>query len=359
MRVEALAMRKNFQQSLDPALAWRQVLARDANAVFFYRVSSTGIFCRPGCPSRRPAQRNVAFFANAAEAMAAGYRACRRCAPLGRHPEAEVVARLCRHLARHRDRTQTLSSLGKLAKCSPYTVQRTFERVLGISPREYQAHLRANAFRDSLSTNAGITEAMYQAGYSSPSRLYEHSTATLGMSPTRFRDGGRGETIRFSTARCVLGLLLVAATGRGLCGVMLGEDPSALEATLREQFPKAEIFSDTRGLKKYLSGILSYMKEHPAFVDLPLDVRATAFQARVWEALKRIPRGETRSYAQLASDLGQPTAIRAVARACASNPVAIVIPCHRVIGSSGGLSGYRWGIERKATLLKIEKSSKT
>jgi AraC family transcriptional regulator of adaptative response/methylated-DNA-[protein]-cysteine methyltransferase len=269
-----------------------------------------------------------------------------------------MVTRLCRYLAGHRDHAVTLADLARVAKSSPFTIQRKFTRVLGISPREYQAQLRAADMRRSLSApGASVTEAIYQAGYSSSSRFYEQAAADLGMSPTRFRDGGANETIRFATAPCALGLLLVAATERGVCAVMLGDKAGALETLLRQQFPSAEIFPDATGMAEQVSGILAAMTDHPAAGDLPLDLRATAFQARVWQALRQIPRGETRSYADLARAVGQPKAVRAVARACASNPVAIAVPCHRVIGSDGGLTGYRWGIERKKTLLALEKKT--
>jgi AraC family transcriptional regulator of adaptative response/methylated-DNA-[protein]-cysteine methyltransferase len=344
------------QPNLNPTQAWRQVLARDASASFVYAVASTGVFCRPSCPSRRPAEANVSFFPDPAGALAAGYRACKRCAPLGVLRESAMVTRLCRYLAGHRDHAVTLADLARVAKSSPFTIQRKFTRVLGISPREYQAQLRAADMRRSLSApGASVTEAIYQAGYSSSSRFYEQAAADLGMSPTRFRDGGANETIRFATAPCALGLLLVAATERGVCTVMLGDELGALETLLRRQFPSAEIFPDAAGMAEQVSGILAAMTDHPAAGDLPLDLRATAFQARVWQALREIPRGETRSYAELARAVGQPKAVRAVARACASNPVAIAVPCHRVIGSDGGPTGYRWGIERKKTLLELEK----
>jgi AraC family transcriptional regulator, regulatory protein of adaptative response / methylated-DNA-[protein]-cysteine methyltransferase len=343
--------------SFDPTQLWQQVLDRDPKASFIYAVASTGIFCRPSCPSRRPAQHNVLFFDNAAGAMAAGYRACKRCTPLGTHPEAAMVSRVCRYLYRRRDQVLTLAELGKLANSSPFTVQRTFRRVLGISPRQYQAQLRANELRRGLTGRRSVTDAIYRAGYSSSSRVYENAKENLGMSPTRFRNGGREETIRFATTECALGLLMVAATPLGLCSVLLGDVAGALEEQLRQQFPEATIVPDPGGLKEYVSTILAGMSDHPASRDLPLDIRGTSFQARVWQALKQIPRGETRTYAEVAQQLGQPTAIRAVARACASNPVAIAIPCHRVIGRNGAVTGYRWGIERKRRLLEMERSS--
>lgn len=345
------------QPDLNPTQAWRQVLARDARADFVYAVATTGIFCRPTCPSRRPAPANVRFFPDAAGALAAGYRACKRCAPLGEHREAATVARLCRYLAAHRDRAVTLADLAKVVRSSPFTIQRMFTRVLGLSPREYQAQLRASQVRRSLSeTGASVTDAIYQAGYGSSSRFYEAATENLGMSPTRFRERGLNETICFATAPCELGLLLVAATERGVCSVMLGDEPSVLEGLLRQQFRAAKILPDATGMAEQVKAILAAMTDHPAAGDIPLDVRATAFQARVWQALRQIPRGQTRSYAELAQAIGQPTAVRAVARACATNPVAIAVPCHRVIGSDGTLTGYRWGVERKKKLLGMERS---
>jgi len=351
-------MSTNQQPALNPAQAWQQVLARDANASFVYAVASTGIFCRPSCPSRRPTEANVRFFPEAAGALAAGYRACKRCAPLGELPEAATVARLCRYLSTHRDRVVTLADLARVAQSSPFTVQRQFTRVLGVSPRAYQAQLRAVQMRKSLSTSgASVTEAIYQAGYGSSSRFYEQAAQDLGMSPTRFRDGGLNETIRFAIARCELGLLLVAATERGVCSVMLGDQAAELERLLRQQFRSAKIEPDATGLQQHTAAILAAMTDHPAAGELPLDVRATAFQARVWRALRQIPRGETRSYAELAKAIGQPTAVRAVARACATNPVAIAVPCHRVIGSDGSLTGYRWGVDRKKKLLALERNT--
>ncbi len=266
------------------------------------------------------------------------------------------MARLCRYIAAHRDRVVTLADLAKVAQSSPFTVQRKFTKVMGISPRTYQAQLRSTSVRSSLSApGASITGAIYEAGYGSSSRFYEQAADDLGMSPTRFREKGLHETIRFATAPCELGLLLVAATERGVCSVMLGDKPAELEQSLREQFSAAEFVPDAPGMTGQMAAILAAMTEHPAAGDLPLDLRATAFQARVWQALRQIPRGQTRSYAEVARAVGQPAAVRAVARACASNPVAIAVPCHRVIGSDGSVTGYRWGVERKKKLLAMEK----
>jgi AraC family transcriptional regulator of adaptative response/methylated-DNA-[protein]-cysteine methyltransferase len=252
----------------------------------------------------------------------------------------------------------SLADLAKIAHSSPFTIQRKFTRVLGVSPREYQAQLRSSDVRRNLAEpGSSVTEAIYSAGYSSSSRFYEKAADSLGMSPTRFRNGGVDESIRFATARCELGLLLVAGTERGVCSVMLGDDAAELERSLRQQFSAASIVQDANGMKEQIEAILAALTDHPAAADIPLDVRATAFQARVWQALRQIPRGETRSYAQLAEAIGQPSAVRAVARACATNPVAIAVPCHRVIGSDGSLTGYRWGVERKKSLLELERGS--
>lgn len=292
--------------------------------------------------------------------MAAGYRACRRCHPAGEHAEAETVRRLCGYLTDHMERAVTLHELGRLTGMSPFTVQRMFERVLGMSPRAYQIHVRATLLRDHLASGQSVTEAIYSAGFSSPSRMYEHAEARLGMLPERFRKGGAGERIRFSVADCPLGQMLVAATERGLCAVALGDDAAVLEQELRARFPAAEIeaaAADDARLGTAVRAVLSQMTEHPAALDLPLDLRATAFEQRVWRLLQTIPRGETRSYSAVAAELGQPRAVRAVARACGRNPLALVVPCHRVVGKGGQLTGYRWGTARKQQLLEVERAT--
>jgi AraC family transcriptional regulator of adaptative response/methylated-DNA-[protein]-cysteine methyltransferase len=346
---------------LDAELAWRQVLARDGagDGVFVYAVESTGVFCRPSCPSRRPARRNVRFYADADAALAAGYRACRRCHPAGEHAEAETVRGLCAYLDRNIDRVVTLQELGRLTGMSHFTVQRMFERVLGVSPRGYQIERRSSQLRDHLAEGRAVTEAIYEAGFSSSSRMYEGAEERLGMRPERFRKGGLGERIRFLVADCMLGSLLVAATERGLCMVALGDDASALEQELRGRFPAAAIelaANDDERLGASARALLASMTEHPVAFDLPLDLRATAFEQRVWRLLRTIPRGETRSYSAVAAELGQPRAVRAVARACARNPLALVVPCHRVVGKSGQLTGYRWGTARKQRLLELERA---
>jgi AraC family transcriptional regulator of adaptative response/methylated-DNA-[protein]-cysteine methyltransferase len=315
-----------------------------------YAVTTTGVFCRPTCPSRRPARQNVVFFPDPATAVSAGYRPCRRCRPQQRHTDAALVERVSASL--QRDRQVTLSELGRLTGRSPFTVERTFKRVLGVTPAQYQRQRRAASFRRELADgSARVTDAIYDAGYSGPGRAYENTQ--LGMAPGEYRAGGRDAQIGYAVGDCPLGKLLIATTPRGLCSVILGDSDKELARQLRVQFPLAKIQPEPR-LASMLAQVVSQFSEHPATLDLPLDLRATAFQMRVWEALRRIPRGETRSYAQLAASLGQPTAVRAVARACATNPVAVVVPCHRVIGSNGKLTGYRWGVERKKKLLEIE-----
>ena len=331
--------------------AWTAVLARDpaADAEMVYAVTTTGVFCRPTCPSRRPSRENVRFFPDARAAVHAGFRPCRRCRPQERHSDAELVESLSARL--RGDEPVSLGQLARQARLSPFTVERAFRRVLGVTPAQYQRQQRAQSFRHELAGGGRVTDAIYQAGFSGPGRAYEN--AQLGMPPGKYRAGAPGVRIGYATAACPLGRVLVAATQRGLCSVILGDGDEALLAELRVQFPAAEIGADA-GLAGMLEQVVSQFTDHPAALDLPLDLRATAFQMRVWEGLRRIPRGETRTYAQMAQTLGQPTAVRAVARACATNPVAVVVPCHRVIGSDGKLTGYRWGIQRKKKLLELE-----
>lgn len=340
-----------------PDQAWAIVRSRDpqADGQLFYGVRTTGIFCRPSCPSRRPERENVEFFPDLIHALRAGYRPCKRCNPAGIAPEAQTVLSLCAHLNRDPDRPVKLADLARVAGLSPFTVQRIFQRVLGVSPSRYQSHKRAGAFRAQLARSGiRVTDAIYDAGYSSASRAY--SGQPLGMTPRAFRSRGRGERIAYASAQSPLGRLLIAATDRGLCAVLMASTREQAEAELRTLFPAAELHANP-DLAPMLDQVLSQLTEHPAALDLPLDLRATTFQMRVWEALRTIPRGQTRTYAQLAKEIGQPTAVRAVARACATNPAAVVIPCHRIIGSDGTLTGYRWGVERKQKLLALEREA--
>jgi AraC family transcriptional regulator of adaptative response/methylated-DNA-[protein]-cysteine methyltransferase len=337
-----------------PDEAWTLIQTRDARAdgQLFYGVRTTRVFCRPSCPSRRPGRHNVEFFSDLINALRAGYRPCKRCTPAGIQPEAHIVETLCAHLNQNTDRPVRLAELARISGLSPFTVQRVFQRVLGISPSQYLSHKRAESFRAGLAkSESRITDAIYDAGYSSSSRAY--SGRPLGMKPQDYRNRGRGQSIGYATGPSPLGQVLIAATDRGLCSVILTSTESKAVAELEQQFPAAGLHPRP-DLAPMLAQVLSQLTEHPAALDLPLDLRATAFQMRVWQALRAIPRGETRTYSQVAREIGQPTAVRAVARACATNPVAVVIPCHRVIGANGSPTGYRWGIDRKEHLLQIE-----
>ena len=334
---------------------WRLVALRDSSADgrVFYGVRTTGVFCRPSCSSRRPRRENVEFFTDLVSAFAAGYRPCKRCNPAGLRAEAQVVESLASHLNRDLDRCVKLADLARISGMSLFTVQRMFQRVLGVSPNQYRAHRRAAALRARLKDpSVRITDAVYDAGYSGPARAY--TNARLGMRMQDYRNRGRDQAIGYAIGASALGRVLVAATERGLCAVIMDSTEDAVLRRLEEQFPAAKL-TERADLTGLLDQILSSLTEHPAALDLPLDLRATAFQMRVWEALGRIPRGETRTYSEIACVIGQPKAVRAVARACATNPVAVVIPCHRVIGSDGKLTGYRWGVERKRKLLEMEK----
>lgn len=337
--------------------AWQMVEERRpaADMLFVYAVRTTGIYCRPSCPSRRPRRGSVEFFATSELAERAGYRACKRCAPGQAHPQAHMLTQACDYIERHLDDTVKLDMLGKTVGLSAFHTQRLFRRYLGVSPRQYQQARRMERFRQNLLTNDSVTTAMYEAGFASSSRLYESAGEHLGMTPGAYRRGGKDVTIRFAITESPLGKMLVAATDLGLCAVAFGSLESELEDHLASLFPESRQQRDEAGLGATVKQILEQMTEHPVALELPLDVRATAFQRRVWEALRQIPRGETRTYAQIAQGIGQPTAVRAVARACASNPVAVVVPCHRVIGSDGSLTGYRWGVERKKKLLEMER----
>jgi AraC family transcriptional regulator of adaptative response/methylated-DNA-[protein]-cysteine methyltransferase len=338
---------------------WDRVLRRDgaADGKFVYAVTSTGVFCRPSCPSRRPGRDRVRFFDTTAAAEHAGFRACRRCRPtsaVGSPSVVDAIRRVSRYLTEHADEAVSLASLGKVAKLSPSHLQRQFKQALGVSPREYQAACRADRFRKELRAGRDVTTAMYEAGYGSPSRIYEAPPTGRGMEPATYRRGGAGAAIGFTTVRCPLGWLLVAATAKGVCAVKLGAGQAALEADLRREFPAAVVSADHAVRQEWVAEILDGLKGPSRTAELPLDVRGTAFQWRVWRALQQIPRGETRSYADLARAIGRPAAIRAVARACATNPVCLVVPCHRIIAKDGGLGGYRFGPGRKAKLLAGE-----
>ena len=354
--VEAMAKAPQSNE-VGPEAAWEAVRARDAryDGRFVYAVRSTGIFCRPSCPSRRPHRRHVAFYGAPASARAAGFRACLRCAPEGQPRAAQAIERVRAHIDAHLDERLTLAELARVAELSPSHLQKVFQAALGLSPRDYVRLRRAERFKSEVRSGRSVTDALYEAGYGSGSRLYSDASARLGMTPGAYKRGGAGETVRFSTAASKLGRLLVATTERGLCAVQLGESDAGLEAALRKDYPRAELQRDDRVLQPTLAAILAHLDGDVPRLDLPLDVAATAFQWRVWRTLQQIPYGETRSYAEVAKALGQPKAVRAVARACASNRVALVVPCHRVVRADGSPGGYRWGAARKSRLLAQEK----
>jgi len=348
---------KGIKLELDREAAWLQVLHRDANASFLYAVTTTGVFCRPDCSSRRPSKTNVKFFATAFEARTAGFRPCKRCTP--ETTPADAVKAIASHLEANLDHAVSLAELGQLLKLSPFTVQRLFKQKMGASPLGYQRALRAASLRINLKKGGSVTNAVYEAGFGSSSRAYEG--AALGMTPGRFAQGGRGERIGYASAQTSFGWIIVGATERGLCWLSLAGTEAEAEATLREEFPAAELRGDP-SLASWVGAALAIVQANSGNADveprLKLDLRGTAFQLRVWQALQEIPRGETRSYSQLAREMGDPKSTRAVARACATNRVALVVPCHRVVGVSGSLTGYRWGVERKRAILEAERADR-
>jgi AraC family transcriptional regulator, regulatory protein of adaptative response / methylated-DNA-[protein]-cysteine methyltransferase len=344
--------------------AWQQVLARDTSAdgQFVYAVKSTGIYCRPSCPSRRPERKNVSFFPNTATAEAAGFRACLRCEPQRvapkADPQAEAIAAAADFLSEHAGQRTSLEDLAEAAGVGKFAVLRGFKRVLGVTPGEFARAQRKERFREEVRTprnsRSPVTDAVYAAGFGSSSRLYEDADATLGMTPTAMKEGGAGETIRYAVADSPLGRILVATTDRGLCSVLFADSDTEAAVELRERFPQAVIRRDDQQLAETVKFVLARLGENANAAALPFHVRATAFQQRVWRALTEIPRGETRTYSQIAEAVGSPKSVRAVGAACGANPLALVVPCHRVVGSNGNLTGYRWGTERKRKLLEME-----
>jgi len=347
--------------------AWQQVLARDtrADGQFVYAVKSTGVYCRPSCPSRRPERKNVSFFPTPAHAEAAGFRACLRCEPSRitpkADPQADAIARAAEVLTS--GQRASLEDLASAAGLGKFALQRGFKRVLGVTPGEFAREARKKKLHTQLqkpkrtALTATVTDAIYEAGFGSSSRVYENVDATLGMSPTAMKAGGAGETIRYAVAASALGRVLVATTDRGLCAVLFADSDATAAADLRERFPQAVLRRDDAALNDAVHFALAKLSETPTAATMPFHVRATAFQQRVWSALMAIPRGETRTYAQIAEAVGTPKAVRAVGTACGANPLAVVVPCHRVIGNDGRLTGYRWGVDRKRQLLEIERKN--
>lgn len=342
---------------MNPEIQWQQVLARDtrSDGRFVYAVRSTGIYCRPSCPSRKPKRELVEFFARPEEAERAGYRPCKRCQPDSASPQVAAVKSACEFIQANLDRRLTLAEIGAQVGTSPYHFQRIFKKVLGVSPRQFQEARRMERVKAQLRNGGKVTDAIYQAGFGSGSRFYEKATKGLGMVPAQYRNRGSGIRIGYTVFDSPLGLVLIAVAAKGVCALMLGESRAALTRDLRAEFGAAAIVQDDAGLGRLKRKVVEYLEGNSLSADLPLDVRGTAFQRRVWELLRLIPHGETRSYGDLAKQSGNAKAARAVARACATNPVALLVPCHRAIQKDGGLGGYRWGIRRKTALLEREK----
>ena len=341
---------------------WNAVVRRDTthDGQFVFAVATTGVYCRPSCAARRPRRKNVQFFSGPAAAERAGYRACLRCHPksAGNGPSDGVKA-VCRFIEQHLDEPLTLARLGREFHQSPFHLQRRFKTVLGITPREYADSCRLRLLKRNLQAGDSVTRAMYDAGYGSSSRLYERTASQLGMTPDKYRRGAIAAAIRYTCADSPLGRMLIAATERGICAIQFARTDGELLAGLKREFPFAARKPDDGGLKSWVGALLRHMlgKNTDADSSLPLDIRATAFQRRVWTYLQSIPFGATRSYSEVAKAIGQPAAARAVARACATNPVAVAIPCHRVVREDGNMGGYRWGMNRKKTLLEIERGA--
>jgi AraC family transcriptional regulator, regulatory protein of adaptative response / methylated-DNA-[protein]-cysteine methyltransferase len=338
---------------------WQAVLARDAtqDGKFVFAVATTGVYCRPSCAARRPRRENVTFFNRPEEAEKAGFRACLRCRPkaAGGNTRLEMVKNVCRYIEHHLDEPVTLSRLSNVFRQSPFHLQRTFKAVLGITPRAYADSCRMNQLKRNLQAGHSVTRAMYDAGYGSSSRLYERTASQLGMTPDKYRRGAVAATIRYTIAPSPLGLMLVAATDKGICAIQFADSEDELEHGLKHEFPFALRKRDDSALRSWKDALLSRMRGQKTNASLPLDIQATAFQRRVWEYLQTIPYGVTRSYSEVAKAIGQSTATRAVARACATNPVAVAIPCHRVVRENGDSGGYRWGVDRKQALLNMER----
>jgi AraC family transcriptional regulator, regulatory protein of adaptative response / methylated-DNA-[protein]-cysteine methyltransferase len=337
---------------------WRATLARDSRAdgTFVLAVRSTHIYCRPSCPARRPLRRNVVFYRTREEAEKQGYRACLRCRPNEVSGAVLLVQRAVRHLAESAEESVRLAALARTLETTETTLRRAFLQVTGLAPRELAEALRIKRFKGMLRSGKNITDALYETGYGSSSRVYERSNAQLGMTPATYRKGGENMKIGYTVAKSPLGKVLVGATERGVSAVYLGDTESKLIAELREEYPRAEIAPAADSIQRWVREIVQRIEGKQPRMELPLDLQATAFQRRVWQELQRIPRGRTRTYSQVARSLGQPKAVRAVARACATNPVSIVVPCHRVIREDGTLAGYRWGLSRKERLLAEERA---
>jgi AraC family transcriptional regulator of adaptative response/methylated-DNA-[protein]-cysteine methyltransferase len=340
-------------------MRWAAVVARDArrDGDFYYCVETTGVYCRPSCPSRPAKRANVRFCATAAEAEAAGFRPCRRCrpeAPSQQQQDAQKIARACR-MIEAADAPPTLAQLARTVGLSPYHFHRLFSRICGVTPKAYAQALRRRRLHEELKESRTVTDAIYGSGYHSSARFYATAQDTLGMTASAYRTGAPRETIRFAIGQSSLGAVLVAASAKGICAISLGDDPEELLRDLQHRFPRATLIGGDESFERYVAAAVGMVERPQSSFELPLDMRGTAFQQRVWAALRDIPAGETASYAEIARRIGAPKATRAVAGACAANPVSLAVPCHRVVRSDGALSGYYWGVERKRELLERER----
>jgi len=335
---------------------WAAVLRRDPQADFYYSVLTTGVYCRPSCPSRTALRQNVAFHDTCADAEQAGFRPCRRCLPNEASLEerrAAAVGEACR-LIENSDSEPNLDQLAESCGMSRFHFHRVFKNITGVTPKAYMAGHRMQRLQTELPRSNTVTAAIYDAGFNSDGRFYAKSSEMLGMTPTSYRNGGKGVSIRFAVGECTLGSILVAATNKGICAILLGDDPELLVQDVQNRFPKADFIGGDTHFEQLVAKVVGFVEAPRIGLDLPLDLQGTAFQQRVWQALRNIPAGVTVSYSELAQRLGMPNATRAIAQACAANHIAVAIPCHRVIRNDGGLSGYRWGIERKRALLENE-----
>lgn len=348
----------NAQLAVEGDARWKSIVARnqEADGIFYYSVKTTGVYCRPSCAARRARPENVSFHATREDAEKAGLRPCKRCKPdqpsLAEQHAAKVT-QVCR-LIEEAEKAPSLKELAKFAGMSAYHFHRVFKAVAGLTPKEYAVARRARRVRNELSRSSTVAKAFYDAGYSSNRRFYKTSDAVLGMAPSTWRAGGTSTEIRFAIGECSLGSILVAQSDRGVCAILLGDDPDKLARDLQDRFPRANIIGGDAGFEQLVSRVVGFVEAPATGLDLPLDIRGTAFQQRVWKALREIPAGSTASYADIANRIGSPNSARAVANACAANALGVAIPCHRVIRSDGALSGYRWGVERKVALLKSE-----
>jgi len=341
---------------------WQAVLAKDAkkDGKFYYAVKTTGVYCLPSCPARPPLRENIVFYPTLEDAEKAGFRPCKRCWPKGPSKTAvheAAVAKACRLIAKAEE-APTLDELAKEVGMSNYHFHRVFKALTGVTPKEYAMAHRTRRVRQELVKRNSVTEAIYGAGFNSNGRFYARSMEALGMTPTKFRKGGMGARIRFAVGECSLGSVLVASSEKGVCAISLGDDPDSLVRDLQDQFPKAELIGGDHKFEKLVAQVVGFIEAPRTQFNLPLDVRGTAFQLRVWQALREIPTGSTASYSDIAKRIGAPKAVRAVAQACASNHIAVAIPCHRVLRNDGAASGYRWGAVRKSALLKREEATK-